>query len=233
MPGRSLELHAPGGPLQQLLQRLLGLGAKSWRIMSVLSLQLCGVLSCHADLAPQYAGSIQQLLLWGAADDPGQSGVVRVHIPACCFMPFAMLHSLAPALPSRLCYGQQKLQRLKFCDACYAALQGDPVDADSAAELAALMAPGDPQLAAAFGATELAPRVAALCLLRSWVEQAQQAQQAQQQQQGALQQPAPPAAAAAGLLMWRQLLALSASDPELGAARYGPLGTVHRKKVSI
>ena len=104
------------------------------------------------------------------------------------------------------------------------------MDAGSAAELAALMAPGDPQLAATFGATELAPRVAALCQLRAWVEQAQQAQQAQQDQ-GASQQLAP--AAAAGLLMWRQLLALSGSDPELGAARYGPLGVVHRKKVSI
>jgi hypothetical protein len=76
--------------------------------------------------------------------------------------------------------------------------------------------------------------VAALCLLRSWVEQAQQAQQDQQaqdqQQRGASQLPTP--AAAAGLLMWRQLLTLSVSDPELGAARYGPLGVVHRRKVS-
>jgi hypothetical protein len=83
----SPELHTPGGPLQQLLQRLLGLGAKSWRIMSILSLQLCGVLSCHAELAPQYAGSLQQLLLWGSAEDPGQTGVVRAPLTAACPMP--------------------------------------------------------------------------------------------------------------------------------------------------
>ena len=83
----SPELHAPGSPLQQLLQQLLGLGAKSWRIMSILSLQLCGVLSCHAELVPQYAGSIQQLLLWGSAEDPGQTGVVRAPLTGSCLLP--------------------------------------------------------------------------------------------------------------------------------------------------
>lgn len=33
-------LHGPGGPLPQLLGRLLALGAKSWRIQNVASLQV-------------------------------------------------------------------------------------------------------------------------------------------------------------------------------------------------
>lgn len=40
-------------------------------------LQLSGLLSWHARLAEQYSGAIQQLLLWGTADDSGQIAVVR------------------------------------------------------------------------------------------------------------------------------------------------------------
>jgi hypothetical protein len=104
-------------------------------------------------------------------------------------------------------------------------LQGEALDAEAAAEMAALLAPGDAAMAAAFGATELAPRVTALCLLRSWVEQAQQAQHPGGDGGGR------EAAAAAGRLLWRQLLDLTCSDPELRAARYGILGPTHRKKV--
>ncbi|KAL4440005.1 hypothetical protein ABPG75_003006 [Micractinium tetrahymenae] len=191
----SAALHAPDGPVQRLLGGLLELGTKSWRIMSITSLQLFGLLSRHPELAPHYVPSLQQTLLWGTSEDPGQSGV------------------------------------------------GDAVDADSAAELAALIAPADAELAAAFAGSELAPRVAALCLLRCWVEQAgQQAQQAQQAQQRASPQGTADAAAGtgsgaaareAGLLIWRRLLGLAASDPELSAARYSPLGHVHRKKVRV
>lgn len=101
-------------------------------------------------------------------------------------------------------------------------LQGEALDAEAAAEMAALLAPGDAAMAAAFGATELAPRVTALCLLRAWVEQAQHA---------AGDGGGREAAAAAGRLLWRQLLDLTCSDPELRAARYGILGPTHRKKV--
>ncbi len=104
-------------------------------------------------------------------------------------------------------------------------LQGEALDAEAAAEMAALLAPGDAAMAAAFGATELAPRVTALCLLRAWVEQAQQAQHAGGDGGGT------EAAAAAGRLLWRQLLDLTCSDPELRAARYGILGPTHCKKV--
>ncbi|PRW33151.1 methyltransferase TARBP1 [Chlorella sorokiniana] len=174
-------LHGPAGSLQQLLGRLLDLGAKSWRTMAIVSLQLCGLLVRHPELAGHYSAPVQTLLLWGAADDPGQSGV------------------------------------------------GDPVDAEAAAELAALMAPGDAQLAAAFASSPLAPRVAALCLLHSWAEQAQQAQQAAGQQQAA------PAAAAAeaGRQFWRQLFDLALHDGELGATRYSSLGVAHRRKVRL
>ena len=39
--------------------------------------QLCGLLASRPQLAEHYATPLQQLVLWGAADDPGQSGVVR------------------------------------------------------------------------------------------------------------------------------------------------------------
>lgn len=41
----ALALHGPAGPIQQLLGRLLDLGAKSWRTMSIVSLQASTVLS--------------------------------------------------------------------------------------------------------------------------------------------------------------------------------------------
>ena len=73
---RSAALHAPEGPLQQLLSALLGLGAKSWRIQSIVSLQLCGLLARRPQLARKYSPALRQLLLSGSSDDPGQSGVV-------------------------------------------------------------------------------------------------------------------------------------------------------------
>ncbi len=42
------------------------------------------------------------------------------------------------------------------------------LDAESTAELAAVMQPTDPQLAEAFATTAIAPRVAVLCLLHEW-----------------------------------------------------------------
>ena len=141
-------LHTPGGPLQLMLGRLLELGAKSWRIVSITclqvgrgplllgalleaacvsrslhsggtqqvptalrpvvaaqrwlaaahpapflphpALQLFGLLSRHPELAPHYLGSLQQALLWGTSEDPGQSGVVSVQpclavrLSVCC-----------------------------------------------------------------------------------------------------------------------------------------------------
>lgn len=107
------------------------------------------------------------------------------------------------------------------------------MDADSAAELAALVAPADAELAAAFAGSELAPRCAALCLLRCWVEQSERGKQGAPCQQGAAGAAAGLAGAAreAGMLVWRGLLELASADPELSAARYSPLGHVHRKKV--
>ncbi|EFN52863.1 hypothetical protein CHLNCDRAFT_138347 [Chlorella variabilis] len=172
------ELHAAGAPLQQLVLRLLDAGSRSWRSMSTVSLQLCGLLTRHAELATQYSATLQQLLLWGSAEDPGQSG------------------------------------------------EGDAVDGETAAELAALIAPGDAHLAEAFEATKLAPRVAALCMLWSWVQQAEAEARA-----STIASAAP--AREAGLLLWGQLLDLSASDPELSAARCTDLGKVHRKKVRL
>ena len=99
------------------------------------------------------------------------------------------------------------------------------MDGETAAELAALIAPGDAHLAEAFGATKLAPRMAALCMLWSWVQQAEAEARA-----STIASAAP--AREAGLLLWGQLLDLSASDPELSAARCTDLGKVHRKKVS-
>ena len=115
-------------------------------------------------------------------------------------------------------------------------LQGDPVDAEAAAELAALMAPGDADLAAAFASSPLAPRVAALCLLHSWVQQAQQvAEQAGAQQPSAgqqqQQQQQQTAAGEAGRQLWHQLFELALHDRELSATRYSTLGVTHRKKV--
>jgi hypothetical protein len=37
-----LALHAAGGPLHSLVQRLLAAGTKSWRIMGIVSLQVAG-----------------------------------------------------------------------------------------------------------------------------------------------------------------------------------------------
>jgi hypothetical protein len=102
--------------------------------------------------------------------------------------------------------------------------QSEAADAETAAEAAALVAPGDAQLAAALGSSELAPRVSALCMLRAWVEAARGGGP---DGGGA----AAAAAAAAAGDSWRCLLALARSDPELGAARYTPLSTTHRKKV--
>ena len=101
------------------------------------------------------------------------------------------------------------------------------MDAEAAAELAALVAPGDTQLAAAFGSSALAPRVAALCMLHSWVQHAQQPVQPS----SSAAQAAASAAGEAGRQMWRQLLALALEDPELSAARYSAQGLTHRKKV--
>jgi hypothetical protein len=132
-------------------------------------------------------------------------------------------------------------------------LQGEQVDGDAAAELAALVAPADPQTAAAFAASELAPRVTALCTLHSWVQQAQQAElqrghQASMQHSGTQPEEAgaldsktvvpvgdgrggaAEAARQAGLLMWRQLLALADTNPELSAPRCNEMGLLHRKK---
>lgn len=109
-------------------------------------------------------------------------------------------------------------------------MQVDPVD--SAAELAVLLAPGHAELAVAFGASELAPRVAALCMLHCWVQQAQGTAAAEDSEALADCAAVGSEAREAGLLMWRQLLALATTDPELSAARYSPLGLLHRKKAS-
>ena len=117
-----------------------------------------------------------------------------------------------------------------------AAPQGDPADSESAAELAALLAPADAELAAAFASSELAPRVAALCTLHAWVRaaQAQRGPAAAHAQEPAAAEAAAAAAAAArdaGVQLWRRLLALATTDRELGAQRYSAMGPLHRKKV--
>lgn len=161
-----------------LLESGIPLACADTAALPLRPLQLCGLLAAHPEVALQYADTVQQLVLWGSCEDPGQCGV------------------------------------------------GDPVDAEAAAELASLLAPGDAQLAAAFASSDLAPRVAVLCMLHAWAQQAQRHGEAPHTAGGA-------AAAQAAALMWRQLLALAGSHPELGAVRYSPLGLVHRKKVRL
>ena len=105
------------------------------------------------------------------------------------------------------------------------------MDAEAAAELAALVAPADRTLADAFAASELAPRVAALCSLRSWTQQAGGSASVSAAAADDDAASAAAAARAAGLSMWDQLLHLATADPALaGAVR--PMSPLHRKKVS-
>lgn len=199
-------------------------------------MQLCGLLSRWPHQAPHYAPALQQMLVWGCAEDPNQSGVVRARAVPDCLLVSAFELVLDDGLPCE-CLPPCPCSHLHAAPAvpAPAAPQGDPADAESAAELAALLAPGDAQLAAAFAACELAPRVAALCMLRVWVEAAQPqgflARAPEQQQEEEQQPQAAEEARAAGLLMWRRLQELAASDPEMSMSRYSPLGPVHRKKV--
>jgi hypothetical protein len=47
---------------------------------------------------------------------------------------------------------------------------GGALDSELPSDLAALMAPTQPELAEAYANTPLAPRVAALCMLHRWVQ---------------------------------------------------------------
>jgi hypothetical protein len=91
-------------------------------------------------------------------------------------------------------------------------------DAESARELAALTAPLDPSLSEAFAATELAPRVAIICLLHRWTADAVAGDAA---------------AAQTCAVLWQQLMRTAAEDAALAAKRYCPGGMVHRKKVRV
>lgn len=86
-------------------------------------------------------------------------------------------------------------------------------DAESVAELAAVVSPTDPQLAAAYQATPIASRVAALCLLHQWATAEDTAQQG------------------AALEMWGQLLEAASRDPEFASNKYIMMSAMHRRKV--
>lgn len=103
-------------------------------------------------------------------------------------------------------------------------LQGEVVtDAESAAQLAAVLQPGDPELAAAFASTPIAPRVAALCLLHQWASSASAAAGEEDQAQAGT------AASAAARGMWERLLALTTNNPELSSNKVRP----HRAACSL
>eukprot|EP00887_Chlorella_sp_A99_P000598 scaffold17.g598.t1 len=91
-------------------------------------------------------------------------------------------------------------------------------DPEQAAELAAIVAPTNPELAGLFAATELAPRVALVCMLAEWVRAAQQGDAA---------------AAAAGVAAWEVLLRHATEDEEQCSSKYLPSGSTHRKKVRV
>jgi hypothetical protein len=88
------------------------------------------------------------------------------------------------------------------------------LDAESAADVAALLGPLDPGLAASHAAAPSAPRVAALCLLHAWAA-------------------ATGAGDAAAAAAWRRLFALATTDPELSAERYLFWGATHWRKVRL
>lgn len=79
-------------------QRLALLGAlplflRCQCIALLCHMQLCGVLARHPELASHYGAALQVLLLWGAADDPGLSGVVSCLVCPCCSLVGLLLQS--------------------------------------------------------------------------------------------------------------------------------------------
>ncbi|KFM28710.1 putative methyltransferase TARBP1 [Auxenochlorella protothecoides] len=96
------------------------------------------------------------------------------------------------------------------------------VDPETLLDLAAVRAPPDGTLAEAHAATELAPRVATLCLLHAWVQQAQQLGEDKLAADSRR----------AGHAAWAQLLHLALHDPELSSPKYQFKGTTHRRKAS-
>lgn len=98
-------------------------------------------------------------------------------------------------------------------------MQRDVVlDGPSAAELAALMAPIDPELAAAHATSATAPRVGALCVLHSWVEAGAAGDQD---------------AATAAIAVWDRLLLWATTDEDMIAVKYFHQGPIHRRKLRI
>ena len=256
MPTRRLPLHAPGGPIQWLLSQLFVLGVKSSRVMSLVALQLCGLLAAHPAVAPQYAlwppstagpaggrgdgrseGSLlQQLLLFGHSPEAvlATSGTPGVSEHCGCWA-----WQEGPGIEACCCWACQCCTRR--CAASdtpqhhtphdfhlshlmplltLAPLQSDGIwDAEPAAELAAILAPTDPTLAAAYAGTELAPRVAAVCLMSAWARCAGESG------------PKAGAAAAAAAAAWRFLFELATQDEELSRGTYGLHSQTHRRKV--
>lgn len=96
------------------------------------------------------------------------------------------------------------------------------VDPETLLDLAAVRAPPDGTLAEAHAATELAPRVATLCLLHAWVQQAQQLGEDKLAADSRR----------TGHTAWAQLLHLALHDPELSSPKYQFKGTTHRRKAS-
>ena len=99
---------------------------------------------------------------------------------------------------------------------------------ESAAELAELVETTEPDLADAFAATELAPRVAAVGMLAAWARAA--CDGGGNVSAVAMEAAAAQAAVAAA---WHHLLALATKDAELRTGKYSVYGLTHRRKVRI
>ena len=101
-----------------------------------------------------------------------------------------------------------------FADEAAALNGADDVvtDPEALADLAALLRPLDESLGAAWAGSDVAPRVAALCLLHCWVRAGEGS----------------PACA-----LWDRLLLLAATDADLASSRYQFKGPTHRRKVRL
>lgn len=58
-------LHSEGGPLQEIVQKLVAEAEKSPRLMALVSLQLSKVLSANPAVLPNYSKEYLQMLLYG------------------------------------------------------------------------------------------------------------------------------------------------------------------------
>jgi hypothetical protein len=80
------------------------------------------------------------------------------------------------------------------------------LDVEAAHDMHAMLAPLDPGLAAAYAGTTVAPRVTVLCVLRQWVVEGEGGNGAAREAAGAV---------------WRELLQLALTDPDLTETKCG------------